>query len=94
MLFSLTVEEAAGGLDGVLLTLLDKTLSLHSLVGGYSDTQALLIKTRRLVWSWQDYDDYGPKFVGKISHFEGVAVLRPSLKQEIQHLEANPESDF
>lgn len=49
MLFSLTVEEAAGGLDGVLLTLLDKTLSLHSLVGG--DTQALLIKTRRLVWS-------------------------------------------
>lgn len=51
MLFSLTVEEAAGGLDGVLLTLLDKTLSLHSLVGGYSDTQALLIKTRRLVWS-------------------------------------------
>lgn len=92
MLFSLTVEEAAGGLDGVLLTLLDKTLSLHTLVGG--DTQALLIKTRRLVWSWQDYDDYGPKFVGKISRFEGVAVLRPSLKQEIQHLDANPESDF
>lgn len=49
MLFLLSVEEAAGGLDRVLLTLLDKTLSLRSLVGSCTDMLALLVKTPGLV---------------------------------------------